>query len=693
MPPRDLVIEETLTRMQARRHAHTRAVIASTGRGAALRTAAVACVCVGAAAPVSVAHAELASSAYEVRSLCAAPAPGYSSCLGMRLVPKPSVLQAGSQAQVGSIPPEAEPSGRATQREGSAQTSAEVAKTKKIESKPVPGSYSPAQIAAAYGLTGLQPPGAQQTIALVDAFDDQTIEHDLEVFDNQFGLPACTTANGCFTKVRLSGATTQAGWAQEISTDVEISHGLCPSCKILLVEAGSNANPALEEAEAEAERLGATEISNSWGGPSPDVTVRADDAGPFNHPGTVITASSGDDGFLNWYSSQGHSLEYVDYPAASPHVVAVGGTRLRLSERTGAWEEETVWNGYGAGGGGCSTIFAAPVWQQQVADWSSVGCGAYRAVADVSADADPYTGVAVYDSTPVEEDGTEYSGWVTMGGTSVASPIIASTFALAGGAGADQDGQRVEYPARTLYESLAARPAGLHDIESGSNGVCSQGFDETGASDELGTSICSASEEARSCSGNAICLAGNGYDGPTGVGTPDGVAAFEPSSAAGSAGESEASVGGPGEAAGEEGSSDEQPGSGEDGAEGGWNDEAEEGLGEGEDATASEAATVSPPTLTRATLAALTHARVHVSQLRFTFTLSKATRIRVTLAKLVETHGRNRWQTLAGGLTIAARKGHDHASLNAHTALARGIYRLTLVPSSGKARSLEFPVS
>ncbi len=101
-------------------------------------------------------------------------------------------------------------------------------------------SYSPAQIASAYGLTGLQPPGAQQTIALVDAFDDPTIEHDLQVFDEQFGLPACTTANGCFTKVTRTEATTEPGWDQEISTDVEISHGLCPSCKILLVEASSN---------------------------------------------------------------------------------------------------------------------------------------------------------------------------------------------------------------------------------------------------------------------------------------------------------------------------------------------------------------------------------------------------------------------------------------------------------------------
>ncbi len=173
------------------------------------------------------------------------------------------------------------------------------------------------------------------------------------------------------------------------------------------------------------------------------MTVSADSAGPFNDPGTVITASSGDDGYLNWYANKSHTLGYANYPAASPDVVAVGGTRLRLTE-SGGWKEEAVWNGYGASGGGCSSIFTAPAWQQSVAGWSSVGCGTYRAVADVSADADPYTGVAVYDSTPVEEEGTEYSGWVTMGGTSVASPIIASTFALAGGAGKDEAGQTVD---------------------------------------------------------------------------------------------------------------------------------------------------------------------------------------------------------------------------------------------------------
>ena len=204
-------------------------------------------------------------------------------------------------------------------------------------------------------------------------------------------------------------------------------------------------------------------------------------------------------------------------------MIAVGGTRLLLHAQTAAWKAETVWNdggeakvggkdGHGAGGGGCSEQFTAPAWQQSVADWSSVGCAEARAVADVSADADPYTGIAVYDSQDVGEE------WGAVGGTSLASPLIASTFALAGGA------HGVEYPARTLYENLADSPSSLHDVTEGSNGECLEPFDEKTAS-----TACTSAEEAKtSCSSKLKCLAGPGYDGPSGVGTPDGLAAFQP---------------------------------------------------------------------------------------------------------------------------------------------------------------------
>jgi hypothetical protein len=277
----------------------------------------------------------------------------------------------------------------------------------------------------------------------------------------------------------------------------------------------------LETAERSAATLGAGEVSNSWAGPEAGETPELESASPFDHPGTVITAAAGDDGYLDWDAPSASERGYVSFPASSPHVVAVGGTRLSLGAG-GAWVGETVWNGDGATGGGCSVVFTAQPWQQSLSDWSGVGCGSKRAVADVSADADPYTGVAVHDTSPECEYRYEEAEvkhvlyWCTIGGTSAASPLIASTFALAGGASG------VEYPAKTLYENELKSPGALHDITVGSNGECSEPFTETGLSG------CTPAEEAASCAAKAICLAGTGYDGPAGVGTPDGIAAFKP---------------------------------------------------------------------------------------------------------------------------------------------------------------------
>ena len=250
---------------------------------------------------------------------------------------------------------------------------------------------------------------------------------------------------------------TNAGWAQEIATDVEVAHGVCENCKILLVEAHSNSNADLAAAEEKAVQLGASEISDSWGGPEQGVSAQEDETDAFNHPGTVITAASGDDGYLDWDCEE-------DPNGASPTTPPPLRTSSRSAARAwvsppgGRGRKRQCGTGMAPAGGGCSMVLAAPAWQQDVFEWSAVGCGSHRAVADVSADADPYTGVAVYDSTPIREGEIEYRGWVPIGGTSVASPIIASTFALAGGAGTGAGGKRSHIPPRRCTKTSPRTP-------------------------------------------------------------------------------------------------------------------------------------------------------------------------------------------------------------------------------------------
>jgi Subtilase family len=539
--------------------------------------------------------------------------------------------------------------------------------------KPNKKALTPANLLTAYNLSG-STASATQTIAIVDAFDDVNAAADLQVFSSQFGLPSCTEANGCFRKVNQFGKASplpassgelERGWAQEIATDVETAHGLCPNCHIVLVEAESNSNANLYSAEQTAYTLGATEISNSWGGGEP-----SSDSAAFNHPGVAIVASSGDYGYLNWFSET--APESADYPASSPHVIAVGGTRLNLDASTKAWESETVWNdggfsggalkGAGADGGGCSVPFAAPAWQQSLSNWASVGCGSSRAVADVSADADPYTGVAVYDSTETEGN----KGWTTIGGTSVAAPIVASVFALAGGA------HGVAYPARTLYENALLTPASLHDVTVGSNGECLKPFEKG-----PGTSGCTVAEEARTCSAHAICLAGGGYDGPTGVGTPNGLLAFAPSGTLPSASEE----------------------SGE--ASTGSTDATQEPTGTSSPGTpaplpATSAATATPfvssLSLTRSAKAALVHGHPKLSKVGFAFTLNTPARVRVAIFRRMRVHGQVLFKRVFVPTTIVAAGGAQSRRLSGSAALAPGTYRLTLQPEHGVASSISFRV-
>lgn len=331
-----------------------------------------------------------------------------------------------------------------------------------------PTGYGPADLRSAYALDTSR--GVGQTIAIVDAYDDKTAEADLAKYRANYGLPPCTTANGCFKKVNQNGVqgtypANNVGWALEISLDLDMASAVCPNCHILLVEAKSNANANLYAAVDTAARLGATVISNSYGG-AEAATETADDA-HFNHPGIAITVSSGDSGYG------------VEYPAASRYVTAVGGTTLT---RAGAGFSESAWSGAGSG---CSAYEPKPAWQ------ADPSC-ARRTVADVSAVADPNTGVAVYDSNCNGLQallGKCFTGWGTVGGTSASAPIVAGVYALAGNAAS------MSYPASAPYANRAA----LHDVTTGSNG---------------------------SCGGSYLCTAGAGYDGPTGLGTPNGSAAF-----------------------------------------------------------------------------------------------------------------------------------------------------------------------
>jgi subtilase family serine protease len=351
---------------------------------------------------------------------------------------------------------------------------------------PPPGSYGPADIQSAYALPS-GTAGSGMTVAVVDAYDLPTAEADLAVYRSQYSLPPCTTANGCFRKVNQDGVTgsyptPNAGWGQEIALDIEMVSATCPNCKILLVEADSANFSDLGPAVNTAVAMGAIAVSNSYGGDEGSASGEAYlDANFYNHPGVAITASTGDCG----YACTGSPSSYfsgVEYPAASPYVVAVGGTRLTRDGSARGWTESAWGNAanHGGAGSGCSLYEPKPSWQQDA------GC-AKRTQADVSAVADPATYVAIYDS---------YSsgGWGGAGGTSAGSPIIAATFALAGRPAAGT------YPASYLY----AHPANLNDVIGGNNDVT------------FGTCT----------SGSYLCNGVAGYDGPTGLGTPNGIGAF-----------------------------------------------------------------------------------------------------------------------------------------------------------------------
>jgi N-acetylneuraminic acid mutarotase len=335
-----------------------------------------------------------------------------------------------------------------------------------------PLGYGPPDFQSAYNLPSATA-GSGETVAIVDAGDDPTAEADLGVYRQQYGLPACTTANGCFEKVNQEGQQGSyppvvSGWPVEESLDVDMVSAICPDCRILLVEANSALNTDLDAAENEAVTLGAKFVSNSWG--SCESSGDQQENTYFNHPGVAITVAGGDSGYDN-YRQQCSS---PNWPAASQYVTSVGGTSLTKDSGVSRGWSEAVWADTGSG---CSIEEPKPSWQ------TDTGC-ANRTSNDVSADADPATGAAIYDTN-------DEGGWLEVGGTSEAAPIIAAVYALAGAPVAGT------YPASYPYAASSA----LNDVTSGSN-------------------------YNQSCTPAYLCTAGPGYDGPTGLGTPNGVAAF-----------------------------------------------------------------------------------------------------------------------------------------------------------------------
>lgn len=332
-------------------------------------------------------------------------------------------------------------------------------KGKPETSASTPSGYGPAQLAGAYGFAGKSAGG--KTLAIVDAYDQPNIKADLDQYNLTYGL---ATFSG-LVKVDQNGGTNypsvNSGWALETSLDVEAAHAACPDCNLLLVEANSASYSDLMAAVDRAVSMGATVVSNSYG--SREFSGETTFDSHFNHPGVAFVFSSGDSGYG------------TSYPAASRFVTSVGGTSLYVNSDN-SWNSELVWNGTGSG---CSSVESKPSFQHDVT------C-ARRMLNDVAADADPYTGAAVYDSVPYSGQ----SGWFQVGGTSLAAPLVAAAYALGG------------LPTGVQANSLPyLHTTALHDVTSGKNGNCRRNQ-------------------------TYFCQAVVGYDGPTGFGTPNGIGAF-----------------------------------------------------------------------------------------------------------------------------------------------------------------------
>jgi hypothetical protein len=345
----------------------------------------------------------------------------------------------------------------------------------------VPG-YGPASLRGAYGLVwDSLHRGTGETVAVVDAYADPRVASDLGAYRAHFGLGSCTTASGCLRILNQNGKAAplprvSIGWGVEESLDLDMVSAICPRCHLLLVESDSPTNASLGRAEMTAVAKGARFVSNSWSGNESSGQWVSNHY--FNHPGDAIVFASGDTGYG------------TVYPADLPFVTSVGGTTLSRRASAGRPWTETAWGSAhpavtGGTGSGCSRFTAKPSWQRAPVDISPGGC-ADRTENDVSAVANPATGVAVYDT--YKTHGT----WAELGGTSAAAPIVAAVYALAGNPAPRS------YPASYPYQHPARR---FHDITAGVNGTCPAGS-------------------------SYLCHAGRGFDAPTGLGTPSGTGGF-----------------------------------------------------------------------------------------------------------------------------------------------------------------------
>lgn len=331
---------------------------------------------------------------------------------------------------------------------------------------------TPGQIESAYSLPKTGATG--QRIAIVSAYDDSGVQADLAAYTKRFSLPSCTVADGCFHELNQAGGAPLPGpdlthaFATESSAGVELARAICQSCSILLVEANSASKSDLSAAVATAAKAGATVAVTTFQ-LSQDPTDLASGAA-YSHSGMAVVSASGDSG----YQAKAY------FPSSLAGVLAVGGTSLELTA-SGGYKRETAWS---SSTSGCALYGEAAPWQAAFA--RSLGCGSTRAVPDLAAVSDPGVLVRIADA------GVSGGPWYQAMGTSVSAPIIAGVIGLAGSVGSRE--------ASMLYAHARSDPGAFHDVASGSENGCA--------------------------AGNPICSARPGHDGASGLGTPDGLAAF-----------------------------------------------------------------------------------------------------------------------------------------------------------------------